>query len=247
MKKIALVTGAGAGIGQAIALELAQAGYKVYANARNEEKIKDTLKKASELSAGSGDDPKPDIEPLIFDVTDIDDVREKISGLDRLDCLVNNAGVCVSGKFDEITVEDWDLTLNTNVKGYFFVTKYALKKMKRGGAIVNMTSGAAKTGGDFVSLPYSTSKGAINSLTISFARDLAPAGIRVNAVSPGFVDTNMLVRSETLTTEYYDSIIPLGRLGVPADISHAVRFLLSEEASFITGQIIEVNGGDIMG
>ena len=84
-------------------------------------------------------------------------------------------------------------------------------------------------------------------MTIAFARELAPEGIRVNAVSPGFVDTDMLVKSEKLTKEYYGSIIPLGRLGQPSDIANVVKFLLSDEADFMTGQIIEVNGGDIMG
>ncbi len=237
MKKIAVVTGSGAGIGQEIALELARSGRKVYANARSDEKIKETLEKGKMY----------DIEPLIFDVCNFDDVKEKISSLNKIDYLVNNAGVSVSGKYNEVTEEDWDVTLNTNVKGYFYMIKYALQKMERGASIVNMTSGAAKTGGDFVSLPYSASKGAINSLTIAFARDLAPLGIRVNAVSPGFVDTNMLVRNEKLTKEYYDSIIPLGKLGEPVDIARVVKFLLSNDASFMTGQIIEVNGGDIMG
>lgn len=119
--------------------------------------------------------------------------------------------------------------------------------MTRGGAILNMSSGAAKTGGDFVSLPYSTSKGAINSLTICFARMLAPKGIRVNAISPGFVDTDMLVLNDKITKEYYKAIIPIGKLGVPEDISKCAAFLLSDEANYVTGQIIEVNGGDIMG
>ncbi len=124
--------------------------------------------------------------------------------------------------------------------------KYAIRKMKKDAAIVNLTSGAAKTGGDFVSIPYSSSKGAINALTISMARELAPRGIRVNAVSPGFVDTDMLTLNGK-ERDYYPPIIPLGRLGTTEDISNAVYFLLSDEASFMTGQIIEVNGGDIMG
>ena len=124
--------------------------------------------------------------------------------------------------------------------------KRLVRKMKKDAAIVNLTSGAAKTGGDFVSIPYSSSKGAINALTISMARELAPRGIRVNAVSPGFVDTDMLTLNGK-ERDYYPPIIPLGRLGTTEDISNAVYFLLSDEASFMTGQIIEVNGGDIMG
>lgn len=237
MKKVALVTGAAVGIGQAIVLELAKAGYKVYANARSEAKIQETLRLAKDY----------DVEPAIFDTTKEEEIKNVISKIEHLDALVNNACVSIEGKFRDMGQEEWDLTLNTNVKGYFFVTKYALEKMERGAAIVNISSGAAKTGGDFVSMPYSTSKGAINTMTVCFARDLTKEGIRVNAVSPGFVDTNMLIRNEKLTTEYYDSIIPLGFLGKPEDISGVVKFLLSDEARYTTGQIIEVNGGDIMG
>ena len=231
MKKVALVTGAAAGIGQAIALELAKAGYLVYANARSEKKLAQTLEMGKEY----------DMKPLIFDVCDVKTVKQRISEL------VNDAGVSIKNKplkdFDE---NDWDLTLSTNVKGYFFVAKYALEKMSKGSCIINMSSGAAKTGGDFVSIPYSTSKGAINSLTVSLARELAKVGIRVNAVSPGFVDTAML-EVNGLPTEYYNSVIPIGRVGTALDIANMVVYLASDKAGFITGQIIEVNGGDIMG
>ncbi|MEE0742224.1 MAG: SDR family oxidoreductase [Emergencia sp.] len=237
MKRIAVVTGAAAGIGQGIVLKLAEEGYKVYANARSEERLKETLDLCKDYV----------VEPLVFDVTKEEEVKQALSRMERIDCLVNNAGVGVNKAFDDINEEDWNLVLNTNVKGYFFVTKYALPKMERGAVVVNLSSGAAKTGGDFVSLPYSTSKGAINSLTICFARMLAPEGVRVNAVSPGFVDTDMLIVNGKITKEYYNTIIPIGRLGVPRDIADAVSFLASDKAGFITGQIIEVNGGDIMG
>lgn len=237
MKKVAVVTGAGAGIGKTVALQLAGEGYKVYANARSEKKLEETL------SAGKG----YDISPLIFDVRDIKAIEEGLGHVDRIDCLVNNAGVSIRNKaIGDITQEDWDLILNTNARGYFFVTRAALPKMQRGGCIVNMSSGAAKTGGDFVSIPYSVSKGAINSLTVCLARELASEGIRVNAVSPGFIDTDMLTLNGQ-PKDFYNKVIPLGRLGETEDIANMVTFLASEKADFITGQIIEVNGGDIMG
>lgn len=237
MKKTVVVTGAGAGIGQAIALKLACEGMKVYVNARSEEKLKNTLELCKAY----------DVEPLVFDVTDLTNAEKKIMGIDHIDYFVNNAGKSIEKKsIESITEDDWDNIFETNVKAYFFLMKYVLRKMGNTGAIVNLTSGAAKTGGDFVSIPYSSSKGAINSLTISMARDLAPSGIRVNAVSPGFVDTDMLMLNGK-EKEYYPPLIPLKRLGVPMDIANVVSFLLSDEAGFMTGQIVEVNGGDIMG
>ncbi len=237
MKKIAVVTGAGAGIGQSIALELAKKGYQVYANGRSEERIRETL----ELGAAY------DMKPLIFDVQNLQQTEDALGTLDHIDCLVNNAGASMTKKSLEDTTEaDWDRIIDTNAKGYFFVTKYALRKMSEGGSIVNMSSGAAKTGGDFVSIPYTASKGAINSLTIAYARELAPLGIRVNAVSPGFIETDMLKLNEK-PTEYYAPVIPLKFLGQPIDIADMVCYLLSDKARYMTGQIIEVNGGDIMG
>ena len=174
-------------------------------------------------------------------------MMKKISDLGHLDAVVNCAGLSIAKKtIEELTVDDWTSILDTNVKGYFFVIKAAVANMEKGGAIVNISSGAAKTGGDFVSIPYSASKGAINSLTISVARDLAPRGIRVNAVSPGFVASDML-KLNGKPFDYYDDKIPLQRLGQPEDIANMVSFLLSEQSSWMTGQIIEVNGGDIMG
>ena len=237
--KIAVVTGAGTGIGQAIALELAANRYTVYANARSEDKIKETIEKGKEMNY--------EIRPLIFDVSIEEEVKNKILSLPYIDCIINNAAVGVDKEFRELTESDWDKVFNTNVKGCYYCVKYALEKMTTGSSIINISSGAAKTGGDFVSLPYSASKGAINSMTIFFARKLAPKGIRVNAVSPGFVDTRMLILNDKITKDYYKTIIPIGKLGIPQDIAYCVSFLVSEKASYITGQIIEVNGGDIMG
>lgn len=237
MKKIAVVTGAAAGIGRAIALGLAKDGYIVYANARSERKLQETLALGREYG----------VKPLVFDVRDLDTMKKRLSEIERIDCLVNNAGVSIKKKaIGEIDAESWDLIFETNAKGYFFAAKYAIEKMKRGACIINLSSGAAKTGGDFVSIPYSASKGAINSLTVCLARELASEGIRVNAVSPGFIDTAMLELNGK-PKDYYDKAIPIGRLGTAQDIANMVLYLASDKASFMTGQIIEVNGGDIMG
>ena len=237
MKKVALVTAGNKGIGRGIVLKLAKEGYRVFASARSPEKLDETLK----LCEGYY------VSPICFDVRDYDAMMKKISDLGHLDAVVNCAGLSIAKKtIEELTVDDWTSILDTNVKGYFFVIKAAVANMEKGGAIVNISSGAAKTGGDFVSIPYSASKGAINSLTISVARDLAPRGIRVNAVSPGFVASDML-KLNGKPFDYYDDKIPLQRLGQPEDIANMVSFLLSEQSSWMTGQIIEVNGGDIMG
>ena len=237
MKKVALVTAGNKGIGRGIVLKLAKEGYRVFASARSPEKLDETQK----LCEGY------DVSPICIDVRDYDAMMKKISDLGHLDAVVNCAGLSIAKKtIEELTVDDWTSILDTNVKGYFFVIKAAVANMEKGGAIVNISSGAAKTGGDFVSIPYSASKGAINSLTISVARDLAPRGIRVNAVSPGFVASDML-KLNGKPFDYYDDKIPLQRLGQPEDIANMVSFLLSEQSSWMTGQIIEVNGGDIMG
>lgn len=237
MKKTALVTAGNKGIGKGIVLKLAKEGYRVFASARSLEKLDETLK----LCEGY------DVSPICFDVRDYDVMMKKIRDLGHLDAVVNCAGLSIVKKtIEELTVEDWTSILDTNVKGYFFVIKAAISNMEKGGAIVNISSGAAKTGGDFVSIPYSASKGAINSLTISAARDLAPRGIRVNAVSPGFVVSDML-KLNGKPFNYYDDKIPLKRLGQPEDVANVVSFLLSEQSNWMTGQIIEVNGGDIMG
>lgn len=237
MKKTALVTAGNKGIGQGIVLRLANEGYKVYASARSIEKMEETMELCKDY----------DVEPIIFDVRDYDDLMRKIRALGHLDAVVNAAGLSIVKKtIEELDITDWTEILDTNVKGYFFVIKAAIENMEAGGAIVNITSGAAKTGGNFVSIPYSSSKGAINSLTISVARDLAPRGIRVNSVSPGFVVSDML-KLNGKPLDYYLDVIPLHRLGKPEDIANMVYYLVSDESSFMTGQIIEVNGGDIMG
>lgn len=236
--KIAIVTGAAKGIGRATAIELAQKGAKVYANGRTLESLGDILKEAEEKGL--------DIVPLPFDISREAEVIQSFSDLPVIDYLVNNAAVCPHISYENLKEEHWDLIFSVNVKGTFFCTKHALEKMIRPGAgIVNISSGAGKTGGAFVGMPYATSKAAINNMTMAFAKREASKGIRVNAISPGFVETRILDEMP-IPRDVIRADIPLGRIGTPEDIAKFVSFVLSDDASFMTGQVIEVNGGDVM-
>jgi 3-oxoacyl-[acyl-carrier protein] reductase len=236
--KVALVTGAAKGIGKEIALELATAGARVYANGRTRESLLELLNEAKERSL--------DILPLPFDVSKEEEVIRGIDSLETINYLVNNAAVCPYVQYKDLKEAHWDLMFGINVKGTYFCTRHALEKMTApGGSIVNISSGAGKTGGAFVSMPYGTSKAAINNMTITFAKLFASKGIRVNAVSPGFVETRILDEMP-ISRDLIRSDIPLGKIGLPQDIAPIVRFVLSDEASFMTGQVIEVNGGDVM-
>lgn len=236
--KVAVVTGAAKGIGKAIALELASRGARVYANGRTEESLINLLEEAADRSL--------DIVALPFDVANEAEVERAMSQVGSMHYLVNNAGICPYLKFEELKEEHWDAVFAVNVKGTYFCTRHALAHLVApGGSIVNISSGAGKTGGAFVSMPYGTSKAAINNMTIAFAKLLASKGIRVNAVSPGFVSTRILDEMPVDQVAIAQDI-PLGRIGVPGDIAPLVRFVLSDEAAFLTGQIIEINGGDVM-
>ncbi|HCU08255.1 MAG TPA: hypothetical protein DF480_04720, partial [Clostridiales bacterium] len=156
--KVAIVTGAAKGIGKAIALELAAAGAKVYANGRTLESLSELLGEARERSL--------DILPLPFDVSKEEEVIRGIGSLETIDYLVNNAAVCPYVQYKDLKEEHWDLMFGVNVKGTYFCTRHALEKMTSpGGSIVNISSGAGKTGGAFVSMPYGTSKAALNNMT----------------------------------------------------------------------------------
>jgi 3-oxoacyl-[acyl-carrier protein] reductase len=237
-QKTVLVTGAGGGIGQQVALKLSKAGMKVYANERSLDGLAGTLELFSRLPLA--------IIPLPFDVSKENEVEKAMQEVEQLDYLVNNAGICPPLIYEELKVEDWEQIFSINVIGTYLCMRYASDIMTSpGGSIVNISSGASKTGGAYVSIPYAASKAAVNSLTLSYAKRLAPRGIRVNAVAPGFIDTKIL-REMPVTVDEIKKEIPLGRIGSPHEVAGCVHFLFSESASFITGEIIDVNGGDVM-
>jgi len=188
---------------------------------------------------------------LRFDVADaaacakaVDSVVEEFG---RLDVLVNNAGVALDGLVLRTKEEDWDRQLDTNLKGAFALIRAAARPMikQRSGAIVNLTSVVGETG-NAGQVAYSASKAGLIGLTKSVARELASRNIRVNAVSPGLIETDMTARISGETRAQMLEEIPLSRLGAASEIAHAVVFLASDEASYITGEVLRVNGGMYM-
>ncbi len=234
--KVALVTGAGRGIGRAIAVALAQKGANVAVNyAHSEEQARETV----ELCRSYG----VDAIAVKADVSNREEVRqmvkEVIDHFGRIDILVNNAGILGKAlKPMEVTDEDWDAVINVNLKGAFIVTQEVLRYMKKG-KIVNIASIAGKDGGT-VGPHYAASKGGLIALTFNLARHLAP-DILVNAVAPGPVDTELIGPE---IKEKLRKLSLTGEIAKPEEIAHAVIFLL--ENDHITGELIDVNGGRLM-
>ena len=241
--RTALVTGAGQSIGREIALTLARGGVNIAAVDVNPETAVRTAEEAAALGVRS--------LGLAVDVTEsglVESAFERVLGeLGSLDILVNNAGVTRDGLLLRMSLEDWDTVLNVNLKGAFSCCNAACKPMmkSRWGRIVNISS-VIGVMGNAGQANYSASKAGLIGLTKSLAKELAGRGITVNAVAPGFIDTPMTqslgekVRSELLGR------IPLGRLGDPADVADVVSFLASEQARYVTGQVIHVDGGMVM-
>jgi 3-oxoacyl-[acyl-carrier protein] reductase len=242
--KCALVTGSARGIGRAAALRLGQAGARICLNARSDGSGGREVEQM--LKSGGVD--------CFFhqaDITQEDEAQALVAAVvarwGRLDILVNNAGVSGAGKtFFELTGADWDRMLTANTKGMFLVSQAALAHMApaRSGKIVNISSTAGTASLVTASAHYSASKGAIVAFTRRLARDFAPQGITVNCVAPGFIhDTGFNEKSSPEKLAYYVAQIPLGRAGLTRDCAGIIAFLCSDEADFITGQVIVVDGG----
>ncbi len=247
--KKALVTGASRGIGRGIALALAKQGADVVINFRSNkeeaEKVAAQIKKMGRNSFS-----------VQADVSSVDDVirmfKEIKKQWGKLDILVNNAGIAQFKPFMELTEEDWDKTLAVNLKGQFLCAREAVKIMKdHGGKIVNISSvasGQAGIGGVRIA-HYVASKGGVAALTEALAVELAPYKINVNAIGPGFIDTDMTkdLISDPKARQGLLARIPLGRFGKPADIGAVAAFLASDEADYITGALLFVDGGWLAG
>jgi 3-oxoacyl-[acyl-carrier protein] reductase len=242
--RIALVTGASQGIGRACALELAKAGATVALAARNVEKLGEV---AAEIAAAGGT-----AQAFALDVSSEESIKEcakaVLAAFGNVHILVNNAGITRDILALRMKKKDWDDVLMTNLTGAFLLTQAVMSSMVKGrwGRIINITSVVGETG-QAGQANYAASKAGLIGLTKSLARELASRTVTVNAIAPGYIETAM---TAVLTDDQKNAMtqhIPLGRVGTDMDIAHAVAFLASEAAGYITGHTLDVNGGMYMG
>jgi len=241
---VALVTGASQGIGRACALALAESGAQLALAARNEEKLAGVVKDAESKGAQAA--------AFRMDVSEEDSVKTAVkSAIERfgkVDILINNAGITKDTLLMRMKRADWDSVMQTNLTGAFFCTQAVISSMlkQRWGRIINITSVFGQMG-QVGQANYAASKAGLIGFTMAMAREVASRNITVNAVAPGYIETAM---TESLPQELkakVNDMIPLGRGGTDMEVAHAVRFLASEEAAYITGHVLNVNGGMLMG
>ncbi len=238
--KVALVSGAGRGIGREIALELAKAGCTVICVSRNESSCGSV---AEEIRACGGK-----AESFAFDVSDSGQVKEKCAEILKkygaVDILVNNAGITRDNLLMRMSDEEWNAVISTNLSSCFYLSRNLVRAMmgKRWGRIINISS-VSGIAGNAGQANYSAAKAGIIGFTKTLARELATRNITANAVAPGFIETDMTAKLPENIMEAAKAAIPLKRFGKPDDIARVCAFLASEEASYITGQVISVNGG----
>ena len=242
--RVAIVTGAGRGIGHAIAVRLASEGARVACVSRSEDNAKRT---ADELNKARSDAARH----YAVDVADHAAVQKVgaqiLEDFGKIDILVNNAGVTRDGLAMRMSVEDWDTVINTNLRGAFNCTQAIIRAMikQRTGRIINITSVIGLIG-NAGQTNYAASKAGLIGFTKSLARELASRNITVNAIAPGFITTDMTAGLSDEIKKTIQSRIPLGKTGAPEDVASATAFLASAEASYITGQVICVDGGMVM-
>ncbi len=242
--KVALVTGASRGIGRAIAVTLAKAGADVAINfAGNVAAAEEVAKEITDLGRKA-----ILVQGSVAETAKAQEIVDKvIAEFGKIDILVNNAGITRDGLLMRMKEEDWDAVLTTNLKGVFNCTKAVMKPMmkQRAGSIVNMASVVGETG-NAGQANYAAAKSGVIGFTKSVAKEVASRGIRANAVAPGFIATDMTKVLPDKVQEEMAKTIPLGRQGQPQDIANAVLFLVSDEAAYITGQVLNVDGGMVM-
>ena len=242
--RVALVTGASQGIGRACAVALSQSGVAVAAAARNQEKL-------SELVAfieGTG----AQAAAFVMDVAEEEQIKSAVKAVighfGKIDILVNNAGITRDQLIMRLKRADWDAVLNTNLTSAYLCTQQVIGSMlkQRWGRIINITSVFGQTG-QAGQANYASSKAGLIGLTMAIAREVGSRNITCNAVAPGFIETAMTSSLGDELKESAVKMIPLARVGTPEDVAHAVSFLASDAASYITGHVLNVNGGMLMG
>ena len=242
--RVALVTGASQGIGHAIALRLASAGANVAIAARNQEKLHALVQ---QITAAGGK-----ASAFGLDVAEEEQIKSVfknvIAQLGKIDILVNNAGITRDQLVMRMKRADWDAVLNTNLTSAYLCTQQAISSMlkQRWGRIINVTSIFGQIG-QAGQANYASSKAGLIGLTKAIAREVGSRNITCNAVAPGFIETNMTSALGDEFKQHALKNIPLGRIGTPEDVAHAVAFLASDEASYITGHVLDINGGLHMG
>ena len=241
--KIAIVTGASQGIGKIIAFELAKSGAHVACISRNKKAIESIVE---EITINGGQ-----ASSFPCDISDSDTLSEIITEIikenSRIDILVNNAGITKDSLLMRMSIEQWDDVINTNLKGAFHCTKAVVRYMMKNkfGRIINITSIVGLTG-NAGQANYAASKAGLIGMTKSIAKEVASRGITANCIAPGWIETSMTDKLSGEVKNQFLSHIPVGRIGSPDDIANAVIFLASDEAGYITGQTITVDGGRII-
>ncbi len=242
--RVALVTGASQGIGRACALKLAHSGAALALAARSQEKLQEL---AAEITAAGGT-----ATAFPLDVSDEEQIKATfkaaIAQLGKIDILVNNAGITRDQLLMRMKRADWDAVLNTNLTSAYLCTQQAISSMlkQRWGRIINITSIFGQTG-QAGQANYAASKAGLIGLTMAIAREVSSRNITCNAVAPGFIETAMTAGLADEFKQNAVKMIPLGRVGTPEEVASAVAFLASEEAGYITGHVLNVNGGMLMG
>jgi len=247
--KVAIITGARRGMGKAHSLVLAEAGAKVVVSDISQEECQKVVDEI-EKTGGEGLAIKCDVS----NKKEVDEmIKKTVEKFGKVDILVNNAGICQFKPFLEITEEEWDRTIDINLKGYFLCAQAVVKEMakQKSGAIVNIASVAmGQVGIGFLTLAhYSASKGGIVAMTETMASELAPHNIRVNAVAPGAIETPMVdpLKSDPKTMEAILAKVPMKRMGKPEEVSNLVLFLASDASSYMTGSTVVIDGGWLAG
>lgn len=242
--KVALITGATRGIGKEIALELAENGFDIAVNYRSEHTGMDDLKKEIEKNGVR-------CEFVNADVANFEEcesmVKETIEKFGKIDILINNAGITKDGLIMRMKKEDFEAVLDVNLTGTFNVTRNVIPYMlkQRSGRIINLSSVVGIVG-NAGQTNYSASKAGIIGFTKSLAKEVASRNILVNAIAPGFIDTDMTNVLSDVVKEGINAQIPLKRMGTPREVAKIVKFLSSEDSSYVTGQVINVDGGMVM-